>query len=172
MGSLGLGKLESKGYEAYIEGRVLELGLEAGRKELEDQWKELRRGWYVGGESFLEKLTENLEKAAQGRRKESHSGGAKRAHDENAAERSLEQGLRELGLSRQELETMAKGAPEKVVLAWWLRDRTTVSLRWVSERLGMGHYTRASQAISQMKRPGKKLIQMRNKLLKMKETDE
>ena len=49
------------------------------------------------------------------------------------------------------LEVLAerpKGAPEKVVLAGWLRERTTVSLRWVAERLGMGHYTRVTQAVS------------------------
>ena len=50
MGSLGLGPEERGGGQAYIEGRVLELGTKAGRKELEAQWKSLRRGWYVGGE--------------------------------------------------------------------------------------------------------------------------
>ena len=48
MGSLGLGPKDVKGYEAYIEGRVLELGSKAGRKELEEEWQALRRGWYVG----------------------------------------------------------------------------------------------------------------------------
>src|SRR5258708_5725004 len=56
MGSLRLGPKDGRGYEAYIEGRVLELASQAGRKELDAQWKVLRRGWYVGGESFLEKL--------------------------------------------------------------------------------------------------------------------
>ena len=39
---------------------------------------------------------------------------------------------------------------EKRVLAWWLRQRTMVSLRWLSEHLAMGHFTRVSQAISQV----------------------
>ena len=39
---------------------------------------------------------------------------------------------------------------EKRVLAWWLRQRTMVSLRWLSEHLAMGHFTRVSQAISQI----------------------
>ena len=47
MGSLGLGLGDAKGYEAYIEGRVLELAAKAGRKELEQEWKALRRGWYA-----------------------------------------------------------------------------------------------------------------------------
>ena len=54
----------------------------------------------------------------------------------------------------------------KVVLAWWLRQRTTVLLRWVSERLGMGQYTRVSQAVCRMKRkPGRKLRRVREVLL-------
>ena len=60
-----------------------------------------------------------------------------------------------------------KGAPEKVVLAGWLRERTTVSLRWVAERLGMGHYTRVTQAVSRLKhRPGRRLRQMKSRLEK------
>jgi hypothetical protein len=55
LGSLGLGPTECKSYEAYLESRVLELGTKAGRKELEREWKALRRGWYVGTESFREK---------------------------------------------------------------------------------------------------------------------
>ena len=52
---------------------------------------------------------------------------------------------------------MPKSAPEKVVLAWRPRQRTTVPLRWVSEHLAMGHSTRVSQAIGQVKRrPGPK----------------
>jgi len=38
------GPRETRGCEAYIEGRVLELGSKAGRKELDAQWRELRRG--------------------------------------------------------------------------------------------------------------------------------
>ena len=51
-----------------------------------------------------------------------------------------------------------------MVLAWWVRQRTTVPLRWVSERLGMGHYSRVTQAVSRMRRrPNRKLEQIRRK---------
>ena len=157
---------QGKGYEAYIEGRVLELGTKAGRKEFEQQWKELRRGWYVGGESFAEKLKERLQEAVQGWRRESHSGPAKRAHDQAAAEQSLGKAMRVLNLETQSLKDLPKGAPEKVVLAWWLRERTTVPLSWVSQRLAMGHYTRVTQAISRMaRRPGRELEKIKRRLL-------
>jgi hypothetical protein len=54
------------------------------------------------------------------------------------------------------------------VLAWWLRQRTTVSLRWLGERLGMGHYTRVSQAIGMVKRNrDRKLERLRRKLIQL-----
>jgi REP element-mobilizing transposase RayT len=168
MGSLGFGPKDVKGYEAYIEGRVLELGSKAGRKELDEEWKALRRGWYVGGKGFAEKLQEHLEKGMCGRRRESHSGEAKVAHDEAAAERELQRAFRALGLDEGAVERLAKGASEKVALAWWLRRRTTVSLRWVSERLGMGHYTRVTQAIRRAERqPGRKINQIKRKLARL-----
>jgi REP element-mobilizing transposase RayT len=163
--SLGLGPGEARGYEAYIEGRVLELGTKAGRKELAAEWKALRRGWYVGSESFLAKLEEHLEPAVKGRKRESLSGPAKAAHDEAGAEQLLEAGLRAIGLSERALAGLPKGAAPKVVLAWWVRQRTAVPLRWVSERLAMGHYTRVTQAVSRMnRRPGRKLQLLRRKL--------
>ena len=167
LGSLGLVPEKSRGYEAYMEGRVLELGKKARRQELEEQWKPLRRGWYVGGESFGEKLAGYLDGALQGRRRESHSGKAKVAHDEAAARKALKRGLAVLGLSGVELADMPKSAPEKQVLAWWVRRSTTVSLRWLSERLEMGHITRVSQAVSQVERhPGQLQRKLQRKLLK------
>jgi len=40
-----------------------------------------------------------------------------------------------LGLTVEELKDLAKGVAEKVALAWWLREGTMVSLRWVSPEL-------------------------------------
>jgi hypothetical protein len=48
-------------------------------------------------------------------------------------------------LAEKDLARMRKGAPEKMALAGWLREGTTVSLRWVSRRLGMGHPGNVSQ---------------------------
>jgi putative transposase len=165
MGALGLAEHHGRGYETYIESRVLELGTRAGRTNLEAQWKELRRGWFVGGNSFAAKLTENLKKAVRGRQRESHSGPARQAHDQMAAELILARGLRALGLDENALLVLPKGAQEKSALAWWLRENTTVTLRWASERLGMGHYTRVSHAVSQTSaRPDRKLEKLKRLL--------
>jgi putative transposase len=166
MGSLGLREGDAKGYQAYMEARVLEWGMKTGRKELEEQWKGLRRGWYLGGEKFLQRLQKRLDGAVKGRRRESLGGAARQAHDEAAAQLCLEAGLDRLGLSWGELRQMPKGAPEKLALAWWMRERTVVSLRWVSERLEMGHYTRVTQAVSRLKRrAGRKMEKLKRRLM-------
>jgi hypothetical protein len=57
---------------------------------------------------------------------------------------------------KADLNGLSFGCPEKVALAWCLRKRTTVSLRWVAEHLMMGQYTRVSQAMSHAcRKPGK-----------------
>ena len=120
----------------------------------------------MGEAAFLEKLEDWLAKAVKGRRRESHSGGAREAHDAAAAEWLTRKGMAALGLTPARLEQLPKTAPEKVALAWWLRRRTTVSLPWVSERLGMGHYTRVTQAVNRMNRkPGRALRPLREKML-------
>ena len=45
----------------YVEGRVLELGIKQGREELAAEWKAIRRGWYLGGEQFRERMIELVE---------------------------------------------------------------------------------------------------------------
>lgn len=84
--------------------------------------------------------------------RESHSGQAKVAHGEAAAGKALQQALEVLGLSESEAKVLPKGAPEKVALAWWLRQRTTVPWRWANGQLAIGHFTRVSQAIGLLKR--------------------
>ncbi len=76
----------------------------------------------------------------------------------------LKRGLKLLRV--KEIQESPKGALEKVALAWWLRERTTVSLEWVSQRLQMGHYSRVSQAVSRMaRRPGRKLAKLKETLM-------
>jgi hypothetical protein len=143
--------------------------LKAGRAELEEKWKALRRGWYVGGEGFAARLRGKMEKLVRGRRRESHSGAAKAEHGEEAAEQLLRQGLESLGMAAEDLAGRPKITAEKAALASWLRERTTVSLRWLSARLQMGHYTNASGATRKMK--SRSLGQFREARAKLKLLD-
>lgn len=168
MGSVGLRPGDWKGYEAYMEGRVLELGTKDRRRELEAQWREVRRGWYLGGSEFRLGLLERIKGVIAGHRSESYSGQAKREHGEAAAERMLDEGLRKLGLRPEALPALAKGRMEKQVLAWWLCQHTTVPRRWVSERLAMGHISRVTQAVRAVpQRRDACIVEWRNKLSKI-----
>ena len=172
LSSLGLAPGQAKGYEAYIQGRVLELGIKARRKELEAEWERLRRGWYLGEESFGRRLGELAGKAMAGRRRGSHSGAARRAHDEAGAEELLKRGLRLLEVKESALAGMGKGAAQKTVLAWWLRQRTTARLGWIAQRLKMGHESRVSQSVWRMQhRAGRRLKGLARTLEKAEEKE-
>ena len=119
----------------------------------------------------MERLQAKLGAIVGGKQRKSHSGRAKRAHSEAAAQALLARGLAALGMKTEDLAKLPKGAPEKTGLAWWLRERTVVSLRWVGQRLGMGHYSRVSQAVGRMKsQPARKLQALKRRLLAAADT--
>ena len=151
LGNLGLAPDDARGYEAYIEGRVLELGIKQGRQELAAEWKAIRRGWYLGDAAFRERMLGLVEGPLRSRRRSSYSGGAKREHGEAEAERLLARGLAVLNLEESRLAQPPKGGLEKQLLAWWLCLHTTARRGWVSARLGMGDESRVSQAIGWVK---------------------
>jgi len=167
LADVGLGPGEVDGYESYVEGRVLELGIKAGRTQLNEEWKMIRRGWYIGGEGFRGRLMKLVKRTLTGRKTTSYMGPAKQAHGQTEAERLLAAGLRVLGVEAGELAEFPKGMAEKRVLAWWLRQRTTVGRRWIGERLGMGDESGVSKSI-RLVREGRdaELERMRKKLLK------
>jgi REP element-mobilizing transposase RayT len=132
MSNLGLRPGDRAGYTAYVEGRMLELKTQAGRRELNEQWRGIRRGWYLGEDDFRESLLERVAKVLRAGRKSTYSGGAKVEHGEGEAERMLKVGLGVLGMGAVNWQASAKGMAQKQVLAWWLCGRTTVSRRWVS----------------------------------------
>jgi hypothetical protein len=142
----------AEGLAAYLKRQALHLATAAGRLELEELWQPLRHGWCIGGKAFRDQLLGKVGQAISGRRRDSYQDEAVRAHDENAAQEKLDAALAILGLDIEDLRKLPKGAPEKQALAWWLRERTTVSRRWLSERLRMGHESRVTQAVAAVKR--------------------
>ena len=89
----------------------------------------------------------------------------RQAHDQEQAERMVQQGMRLLGLRQEDLASTPKGQTEKQVLAWWLQGRTTVTRRWIAENLHMGYETRVNQAVSWVKSSrASDVAEMRKKL--------
>ena len=123
--------------------------------------KQLKRGWYVGGESFRKKLAGMI-----GKRSDNLRGLQRRAHDAAEAERLLASALVALGLSEDQLAGMKCTQLEKQAVCWLLKKHTTVSVTWLAARLGMGHRTNASRAVSAYDRAsGSKAEALKKKML-------
>jgi hypothetical protein len=136
----------------YIEGLAKRIRDKKELKSFDEKWGLIRRGWYLGGEDFKVRLLDRVDKVRDGKEKETYYGDEVRPHDEAQAEKLLRVGLGVLELKEQDLKKMAKGVKEKQVLAWWLRKKTMVSRKWISQRLGMGDVSRITQAVSLLNR--------------------
>jgi REP element-mobilizing transposase RayT len=97
------------------------------------------------------KLREQAGQRLRGQQRESHSGPVRREHGEQAAEQLLGRALVALGLTEADLASKPKVTPAKAALARWLREQTTVSLRWVGARLNLGHYSNAGRSPRKMR---------------------
>ena len=95
---------------------------------------ELRRGWRVGAEDFLERLSTRL--GRRGRPAEAAS--QRRETDERLAERLIRARLAATGWSEARLQSSTKGDPWKVSLAAELRRQTPLTRAWIARRLQMG----------------------------------
>lgn len=128
-------------YRAIIESRML--GVADAPFVSEVVVKQLSRSWYVGGDSFREKLTSMIGKPSDNLR-----GEQRRAHDELEAERLLAEALRALAIDEKALLSMKQNSFEKQGIVWLLKRHTTVTGVWLSKRLDMGHRSNVSRAIS------------------------
>lgn len=149
------------GYKALIEARMKEPAPAMPNGIRERVEKQIKRGWYIGGEPFRKRLSAMIDGPSDNLR-----GSQRKAHNEEAAERLLEKALKQLKLSEAQLVEMKSTRLEKQAIAWLLKTRTTVSVQWLASRLGMGHRTNASRAISAFdKAPGKSARSLRTKML-------
>jgi REP-associated tyrosine transposase len=115
--------------------RRFEWLMEQRRERAEPQTlKAIRRGWCFGEEAFRKELLEQMS-----RRIGQHHGGAERHETaEVAAEQLVAEELRKRKWADAELERRAKGDDEKVKIARRLRTETTMTLKWIAQRLKMG----------------------------------
>ena len=105
--------------------------------------KQLKRGWYVGGDSFRAWLSKELPNHSDNLR-----GDQRKAHDEAEAERLFGRALNTLGVSESALLGMKNNRPEKQAVAWLLKKSTTVTGVWIADRLKMGCRANISRALS------------------------
>jgi hypothetical protein len=116
----------------------------------------MKRGWYLGEDSFKDHLLGLMEKLKGGKRTRPRKGTAEswREHGERDAEDLISRYAPELGLpaGSKELEGLRKGDERKALLAGLLARKTTVSREWLGQRLGMGHPGSVSRMLGAVKR--------------------
>ncbi len=135
-----------RSYVAWLEARAAN---EKGK--IDDQAMEaIRRGWYLGKESFKGKLLRMLEKPKLRSGARRRAAGVERDHGESEALRLVREGSRLLGLppDLSGLRALRKTDPRKVQLAILLRTHTSVSNAWIAEHLAMGHPGSVSRSVS------------------------
>jgi REP-associated tyrosine transposase len=114
--------------------RQLERALEARRAEDDEAFTPIRRGWYLGDETFRQELLVQMREGIGAE----HYGEERAQTAEAAAEEIVAEELKRRRWKETALKTRPKGDPVKVALAARLRTETTMTVGWIAERLGMG----------------------------------
>jgi hypothetical protein len=132
----------------------------AGRKEFErrmelrrwegqpEQWKAVRRGWCLGDEAFRKELLALMAEKAGA----SHYGEELRESAQEKAQRIVDEEMRKLGWAEADLERNRKGDRRKVRIARRLRQETTMTLKWIADRLRMGTWTHVANRLYHLKK--------------------
>jgi putative transposase len=112
------------------------------------EWKKIRRGWYWGDQQFRKELLEQM----QDRAGEYHSASERSETDEGKANRIVEEELKKLKWDERQLSLRKKGDERKVKIARRLRQETTMTLKWIANRLKMGAWTHVSNRLYHVKK--------------------
>jgi len=81
-----------------------------------------------------------------------HYGPELREADAVHAEELVQAELRRRHWTEAQLEGRPKGDAVKVEIAWRLRQQSTMTLKWIAQRLRMGSWTYASNCLAQKHR--------------------
>jgi hypothetical protein len=95
---------------------------------------EFRQAWSIGGEAFRRECLEKME----GKVGENHPGQTRLETAEAKADRIVAEELARLRWTRDDLAARQKSDPAKLALAARLRQETTLSLKQIAERVGLG----------------------------------
>ena len=109
--------------------------MEGRHGSVEDgEFKPIRRGWCLGGATFRQELVERMSE----RMGAEHYGAERAQTAEAKAEKIIAEEPRRGRWREADLRTRPKGDAVKRAVATRLRVETTMTVRWIAERLGMG----------------------------------
>jgi len=140
-----------RAYVAWFEARAAQKG---GKIDPVAQ-EALRRGWYLGEDSFRNGMLALVEKVKGIKPRERRkAAGMEKDFGERDAEQMIQKCGAELGLPTQAREwgSLRKGDERKALMAALLRGRTAVSTEWIAKRLSMGHPGSVSRQVGIVKR--------------------
>ena len=147
LGEWGIPKDSTAGRRQFC--RVME---QRSRQETpRSDWKAVERGWCLGDKEFKEELLAQMRE-----RRGDHYGPELREADRLHAEGLVREELSRRGWEEAELERRRKGDPEKVAIAWRLRQQSTMTLKWIAQRLKMGAWTHVSNCLVQKRKEQEK----------------
>jgi len=155
-----------KKYSQYMNLRVREVLNPKTKAQFEKEWMDIRRGWYLGNDTFKEMLLKLTKQVMAGKKRSSFSGESKRMHDERAAEELLQKVFKLLKINDAALDQMMKSDPKKQAAAWLLKTGTSVSNSWIAERLSMGHQSAVNNAVRALTKPNQKYIKSLQRKMK------
>ena len=132
---LGVSGLEDSpaGWKEYH--KHLEWVYSKDRRPQKESLGRLTHGWVRGSQGFQDKLLAQFKQMNEAR-----DWGGEELRELNQLEwkRLLNEGIRALGFSLEVAQHADKSAAWKVAVATWLKQRTSVSNRWLGENLQMG----------------------------------
>lgn len=140
-------------YRAYMERLSRSVTEGNVREEDEEAWKAIRRGWYVGRDTFRDKLVDLVDQAVKGRRRDSFRSEGTILHDERAALARLDEVGRVMGIPLEDLRARRQNDPIKQLAAWWIKSQTAVKDAWICDRLAMGNRVNVSRAVGAYRNP-------------------
>jgi putative transposase len=141
-----------RGRRAYVDWLEARAANDGGKIDRRAQ-EALRRGWYLGEDSFRDCLLDLVDKAKGVKaRKSKKSESVARDHGLRDTESIIETcgPVLELPKSAADLAKLRKGDERKALLAAILRTRTSVGFDWIAKRLAMGHPGSVSRLVSKV----------------------
>ncbi len=112
--------------------------------ELAQEFKAVRRGWCLGDKAFRKELLSQV----RGRRGANHYGEEHFESEEAKALGIVAAELKRRRWKEEELPARAKGDKHKVAIAARLRRETTMTLKWIAQRLAMGSWNNVSNLLA------------------------
>jgi len=148
LSACGIDPMSSTRRETYRSQMIFKMRGETEFDAMEDLTeKQLKRGWFIGGEEFRKWLAQQLPGTGDNLRGEQRT-----AHDECEAERLLGAVLSALNMTEEDFLKLKFNSLEKQVAAWLLKRHTTVTAVWLADRLHMGARSNVSRALTAITR--------------------